>query len=103
MHATYLLVLLGALVVTLPLELVLHVGVYAQWRRLAGVLAPIVVLFCAWDLFAIHRRMWFYDQRYLVGIDLPGTLPIEELLFFLVIPICAVLTYESVLSRRTQS
>jgi hypothetical protein len=27
-------------------------------------------------------------------------LPVEELLFFLVVPACAVLTYEAVLARR---
>lgn len=100
MHLTYLLVLAGCLVATLPLEVVLHVGVYAQWRRLIGVLGPVIVLFGGWDLLAIHQGWWFYDRRYLVGLALPGTLPLEELLFFVVIPICAILTYEAVLARK---
>ena len=41
-----------------------------------------------------------YNSDYLVGVTLPGRLPVEELCFFVVIPICAVLTFESVLSRR---
>jgi hypothetical protein len=32
------------------------------------------------------------------GVLLPGRLPLEEALFFLVIPIAAILTYQSVLS-----
>lgn len=100
MHWLYLLVLAGCLVVTVPLELVLRVGVYVQWRRLIGVLAPVVVLFGAEDLLAIHERLWSYDSRYLVGVALPGSLPIEELLFFIVIPLCSILTYEAVLARK---
>ncbi len=100
MQFAYLLVLAACLVVTLPLELVLHVGVYAQWRRLIGVLAPVVVLFGAEDLIAIHQRLWSYDPRYIVGVALPGTLPLEEVLFFVVIPLCAILGYEAVLVRK---
>jgi lycopene cyclase domain-containing protein len=101
-HLTYLAILAGCLIGTAPLELLLHVRVYAQWRRLVLTLVPVVVLFGAWDLYAIHRGQWSYDQRYLVEVTLPGRLPLEELLFFLVIPTCAVLTYEAVLSRRPE-
>lgn len=99
-HLVYLAILAGCLVGTAPLEVFLHVHVYAQWRRLLATLAPIVVIFVGWDVYAIHRGQWSYDERYLVGVTLPGRLPLEELLFFLVIPTCAVLTYEAVLARR---
>lgn len=99
-HVTYVAVLAACLVGTAPLELVLHVGVYAQRGRLLGTLATVVVVFGAWDVFSIHRRMWTYDPRYLLGVTLPGRLPLEELLFFVVIPVCAVLTFEAVLARR---
>ena len=36
------------------------------------------------------------DERYTVGLALPGGLIVEELLFFLLIPVCALLTLESV-------
>jgi lycopene cyclase domain-containing protein len=99
-HFTYLAILAGCLLGTAPLEFVLHVRVYARWRRLLLTLAPVVVLFGSWDLYAIGRGQWSYAGRYLVGVTLPGRLPLEELLFFLVIPTCAVLTYEAVLARR---
>lgn len=102
MHFAYLLVLAACLVVTLPLEFVLHVRVYRQWRRLIGVLAPVLVLFGAADLVGIHQRLWSYDARYLVGVALPGTLPVEEVLFFVVIPLCSILAYEAVLARKPQ-
>jgi lycopene cyclase domain-containing protein len=101
-HLTYLALLAACLVATAPLEFVLHVGVYRQWRRLLLTLLPVVVVFVAWDVYAIGQGLWSYDSTYLVGVTLPGRLPLEELLFFVVIPTCAVLTYEAVLVRRPE-
>lgn len=99
-HLVYLALLAGCLVATLPLELVLNTRVYARWRRLALSLIPAVALFGGWDLIAIAQHTWRYDGRYLLGVTLPGRLPVEELLFFLVVPTCAVLTFEAVRRRR---
>lgn len=101
-HLAYLLLLAACLLGTLPLELFLGVRVYAQWRRLLATLLPVVVVFGGWDLFAIRRGLWSYDPHYLIAVTLPGHLPVEELLFFVVIPICAVLTYEAVRARRPE-
>jgi lycopene cyclase domain-containing protein len=98
----YLLILGGCLIGTAPLEIFLHTRVYARWRRLLTALLPVVIVFAAWDVAAIAAGWWHYDHRRLVGITLPGRLPLEELLFFLVIPTCAVLTLEAVRARRPQ-
>lgn len=100
MRVVYLAILSACFVGTLPLEIFLGTAVYARWRRLALTLLPVVVVFGGWDVWAIHRGDWHYDSRYLVGVVLPGRLPLEELLFFLVIPTCAVLTLEAVRARR---
>jgi lycopene cyclase domain-containing protein len=100
MHLTYLGILAACVVGTLPLEFVLHTRVYARWRRLLVALVPVVGAFGAWDIAAIAARHWHYDRRYLVGVTLPGHLPLEELLFFVVIPTCAVLTLEAVRARK---
>lgn len=99
-HAAYLLLLLGCVIGTLPLEIVLGVRVYRRWRQLVAALLPTLAVFAGWDVYAIGRGMWNYDPRYLVGVTLPGRLPLEELLFFVVVPICAVLTFEAVSLRR---
>lgn len=99
-HLTYLAILAACVIGTLPLEFLLHTRVYARWRRLALTLVPVVVAFGAWDVLAIHQHLWRYDARYLVGVALPGRLPLEEVLFFVVVPTCAVLTLEAVRARR---
>lgn len=96
----YLGLLAGCLVVTLPLELALGARVYRRWRRLLLTLAPILVVFIGWDLAAIAAGQWSYDPRQMVGVIFPGGFPLEELLFFFVIPICALLTWEAVRVRR---
>ena len=40
--------------------------------------------------------MLFVNPDYTTGILLPGHIPLEEVVFFLVIPICGLLTYEAV-------
>ncbi|MGI8761169.1 MAG: lycopene cyclase domain-containing protein [Jatrophihabitantaceae bacterium] len=99
-HLSYLAILAACLLGTLPLELLLGTRVYARWRRLLATLLPVVVIFGGWDLLAIHRHTWSYDGAYLVGVRLPGQLPVEELLFFLVVPTCAILTLEAVRACR---
>ena len=95
-HLTYLLVLAGCLVGALWLEPVLRVGVLRQARRLVLTIVPVAAVFVVWDLLAIAAGHWTFDHRQLVGVFLPGGLPLEEVLFFLVVPVCAVLGFEAV-------
>ena len=95
----YLLVLAACLIGTAPLEVVLKTRVYARWRRLLLTLLPVVAVFVAWDLLAIRAGHWDYDAAQVTGVAV-GALPLEELLFFVVIPICAILTLEAVRAVR---
>lgn len=95
-HLTYLALLVGCLVVTAPLEIVLRARVYARWRRLLLAMAPAFVVFVGWVLYAIAQGHWDYSDDRTIGVRLPGGIPVEELLFFVVVPICSVLTLEAV-------
>jgi hypothetical protein len=59
-------------------------------------LVPVVVVFFCWDVYAISAGHWDFDPASTTGVLLPGAVPLEELLFFLVVPVCAVLTLEAV-------
>jgi lycopene cyclase domain-containing protein len=95
-HLTYLAVLVACLACALWLEPVLHIGVVRRWRRLVVTVLPVAAVFTGWDLLAIVAGQWSYDPGQLVGVTLPGRLPLEELLFFLVVPVCAILGFEAV-------
>ena len=94
----YLGVLLFVVVGTAWLEVLLRARVYRRWRRLLLTLLPVVVVFVVWDLYAIASGHWTFDPEQTTGVLLPGNLPLDELLFFVVIPIAALLTLEAVRS-----
>lgn len=93
---TYLAVLGGCLAGALWLEPVLKVNVLRRWRRLLLTLLPVVAVFVLWDLAAIAAGHWTFDPAQTTGILLPGGLPLDEVLFFVVVPICALLGFEAV-------
>ncbi len=95
-HLGYLGMLAFCLLGTLPLEFRYRVRVYARWRRLALTILPVLPIFILWDLYAVDSGHWWFDPEQILGVILPGGLPIEELGFFLVIPLAAILTMEAV-------
>jgi lycopene cyclase domain-containing protein len=90
----YLLILGGCVLITLPLEF-FGDGIYRQPVRLLRALTPVLAAFLVWDAIAIALRIWHYNPKYVSGINVPF-MPLEELLFFVVIPLCALLTYSAV-------
>jgi lycopene cyclase domain-containing protein len=95
MRLTYLLVLAACLLCTLPLELLMNARVYRRWQRALLAILPVSAVFLAWDVLATRAGWWWFDEDYIMGWFI-GPLPIEEVLFFLVVPVCGLLTYEGV-------
>ncbi|UQX11816.1 lycopene cyclase domain-containing protein [Candidatus Mycobacterium methanotrophicum] len=91
----YLIVLAACLVITLPLEF-FGDGVYRQPGRAVRAVAPVAAVFVLWDEVAIAAHVWTYNPAYIVGVYLPVRVPIEEVLFFIVVPVCGLLTYNAV-------
>ncbi len=92
----YLFVMAACLVVTLPLEWAFSARVYRRPARTLRALVPVVAVFYVWDAVAIARDHWFFNEQYVTGIVLPFGVPLDELVFFVVVPLCALLSYESV-------
>ena len=93
---TYAAMLGFVLLATLPLELLLHTRVYARLRRLGLVLLCAGLPFLVWDLAAIRAGQWSFDLSQTLGVVLPGDMPLEEAMFFVVVPIASVMTLEAV-------
>ncbi|WP_432945469.1 lycopene cyclase domain-containing protein [Kribbella sp. CA-253562] len=94
-HWQYLIVMAACVAITLPLELI-GARVYRRPRRWLRALLPVLVVFLIWDAIAIAAGVWSYDPVYLTGLTLPFRIPVEELVFFVVVPTCGLLTYETV-------
>jgi lycopene cyclase domain-containing protein len=91
----YLFVLAACLAITAPLE-IFGAGVYRQPWRTAGAVLPVAAVFVVWDAVAIAAHVWTYNPRFITGTELLAAMPLEELLFFIVIPLCGLLTYNAV-------
>ena len=92
----YLAVLAGCLLAALWLEPLLRVNVLRRGRRLLLTLLPVAIVFALWDVAAIAAGHWSFDPAQTTGVLLPGALPLDEVLFFLVVPLCAILGFEAV-------
>lgn len=93
---TYVAVLGFILVGCLWLEFTLRTRVLRRWRRLLLTMALPLAIFTAWDAYAIAAGHWDFDPAQVLGWRLVAGVPIDELLFFLTIPLAAVLTLEAV-------
>lgn len=91
----YLAVMAACVAITLPLEL-LGARVYRRPLRVARAVLPVALVFLVWDAIAIAAGVWDFNPVFVTGVTLLAGIPLEELVFFLVIPLCALLTYESV-------
>lgn len=92
----YIAMLLFTVVGSFWLEIVLKVRVLARIRRVLAATLPISALFIAWDIYAVHRHHWFFDPAQVIGLYGPFHIPIEEYLFFLIVPLAAIMTIEAV-------
>lgn len=99
---SYLAVLLFIFITTLFLELILKARVWQKMKRLFFTLVPVLVAMTLWDWYAIKESHWFFNEQLTTGLILFGFLPIEEFLFFIFVPIAALLSFEAVRSIKKQ-
>ncbi len=97
-HLGYVAMLFFTICGSFWLELVLRVGVLRRFRRAIASIAPVALVFILWDLYAIRSGHWHFDRGQILGVIFPGRIPLEELLFFLIVPLAAIMTIEAVRS-----
>jgi lycopene cyclase domain-containing protein len=96
---TYLGLLLGCVALTAPLDVVYRTRVLSRPWLLVLAILPTFGIFMTWDAYAISRHDWTYDTSWMTGLVLPGRVPLEEAVFFVVVPLASILTFEAVRSR----
>lgn len=78
------------------LEFVLKVKVLRRYKQAIKAILPISLIFIVWDSYAIASGHWWFDKEQILGIFGPFGIPLEEYLFFTVVPLAAILTIEAV-------
>lgn len=94
-HWSYVAMLAFCLAGTLPLVPAFRLRVLRQPRRLLLTIAVAGSPFLVWDLYATHAGHWWFDSEQTLPWRVAG-LPLEEIAFFVVIPLVSVLTFEAV-------
>ena len=92
----YLAMILFTIAGSFWLEIALKVGVLRRVLRLVLSVGPVALLFLIWDAYAISQGHWYFDKSQILGVIGPFDIPLEEFLFFIFVPIAAVITIEAV-------
>lgn len=65
---------------------------YKTWKVLSIAILVPGILFIVWDEIFTRLNIWGFNSKYVAGIYV-GSLPLEEILFFICIPYACVFTY----------
>ncbi|RYB96800.1 lycopene cyclase domain-containing protein [Nocardioides glacieisoli] len=95
LHWSYVAMLAFCLAGTLPLVPAFRLDVLRQPRRLLLTVLLAGTPFLLWDLYATHAGHWRFDAEQTLPPRVAG-IPLEEVAFFVVIPVVSVLTFEAV-------
>ena len=95
---SYVGVLLFVVFGSIWLEVFLRTRVLARWRRLLLSMVLPLIVFIFWDAYAIASGHWTFDVNRILGVQVVAGVPIDEVLFFIVIPFASILTLEAVRS-----
>mgnify|MGYP001197965924 FL=1 len=69
------------------------INFYKKWSAFFTANFFVSVPFLIWDEIFVRLDVWGFNSKHLSGLSI-FSLPIEEILFFIVIPYCCVFTYE---------
>ena len=94
-HYTYFLILIGSLAGPLLLSFDKKVAFYKKWKPLFKSMLLPALFYIVWDIIFTKNGVWSFNENYITGINIVN-LPIEEVLFFFVVPYCCVFIYECV-------
>ncbi|MBU8881894.1 lycopene cyclase domain-containing protein [Kaistella sp. DKR-2] len=59
------------------------------WKAFFTAILLVGLFFIAWDIYFTHKKVWGFNDDYLIGIRI-FKMPLEEYLFFLLIPYASV-------------
>ncbi len=66
---------------------------YKKWRHLFLGILVMMLIFIPWDIWFTKISVWWFRSDYISGIKL-FNLPLEECLFFVIVPFACVFIYE---------
>jgi lycopene cyclase domain-containing protein len=96
-HCTYFLILAASLAGPLVLSFDKKVAFYKNWKYLFPAMIFPALFYIVWDIYFTSKGVWSFNEAYITGIKFYN-LPLEEVLFFFVVPYCCVFIYACIRS-----
>jgi lycopene cyclase domain-containing protein len=93
MHYIYLLTLAFTLSYPLFKSFEEKISFYKKWKFLFPGIIISAIFFISWDVWFTSMNVWKFNPEYVLGINILN-LPLEEWLFFLIVPFSCVFIYE---------
>ncbi len=94
-HYTYFLILAASLIGPLFLSFDKKVAFYTKWKYVFAAMVFPAMFYIIWDSYFTYKGIWSFNEKYNIGFYIYN-LPIEEILFFIVVPYCCVFIYECI-------
>ena len=92
---TYFIILATAITGPLALSFDKKVAFYKKWKYIFPAMLLPCLLYIAWDMYFTRIGVWSFNKAYITGYSI-GNLPVEEVLFFVIVPYCCLFIYECV-------
>jgi lycopene cyclase domain-containing protein len=96
-HYTYFAILLGSIVGPLALSFDKKVAFFKTWKQVFGAMLVPAFFYVVWDIIFTQRGVWSFNKDYITGVHF-FNLPVEEVLFFFVVPYFCTFIYACVKS-----
>lgn len=88
----YLALMLGSLLYPLAQSFERRISLWKKWKHMFPAILITAGFFLIWDEFFTRIGVWSFNEQYTLGKYI-GSLPIEEWLFFLIVPYCCFFVY----------
>ena len=96
-HYTYFAILLFSIAGPLALSFDKKVAFYKHWKQVFGAMLLPAFFYVVWDIIFTQLGVWSFNGLYITGVHY-FNLPIEEMLFFFVVPYCCLFIYACVIT-----
>jgi len=90
---TYLVLMAATLFLPLVLSFDKRVHFHTRWKALFPSILPMFIVFIIWDVIFTRNNVWWFNKDYVLGLTI-AHLPIEEWLFFILVPFACVFIYD---------
>ncbi len=92
-HIVYLLLLFVTFIYPFAKSFEHRIRMHRKWKYMLPAIFITALVFIVWDYWFVRESVWHFNEHYVLGIEFLQ-LPVEEWLFFIIIPYACFFIYE---------